>query len=209
MSGRRKAQILEVKKNNAGKPLPAILSRKRKNDEDPMQPVSFLLGRKNFLLTFYLFRISTATSVQWTKKLTMMKTSKEFLSQIFRFHAPQHLGKLCLRNISNFHGIFFPSRVPLATLSLSSDNIVKAEPSPDPDMGYALKLPGRHHSEPISSLVSSPSTPSSSISGATLSPNSQKENRRKQTLSWKRPRMRDSWSQWVLFPFPTPLVLNE
>ena len=64
MSGRRKAQILEVKKNNAGKPLPAILSRKRKNDEDPMQPVSFLSGRKNFSLSFFSFRISTATSVQ-------------------------------------------------------------------------------------------------------------------------------------------------
>ena len=38
MSGRRKAQILEVRKTSSAKPLPAILSRKRKNDEDPMQP---------------------------------------------------------------------------------------------------------------------------------------------------------------------------
>merc|ERR1712042_209169 len=31
------------------------------------------------------------------------------------------------------------------------------------------------------------------------SPSSQKENRRKQTLSWKKPRMRDSWSQFRSF----------
>ena len=41
MAARRKANILGARNMNTGKPLPAILSRKRKNDEDdPMQPVS-------------------------------------------------------------------------------------------------------------------------------------------------------------------------
>eukprot|EP00092_Neocalanus_flemingeri_P036345 GFUD01039568.1.p1 GENE.GFUD01039568.1~~GFUD01039568.1.p1 ORF type:complete len:524 (+),score=128.08 GFUD01039568.1:219-1790(+) len=164
MSGRRKAQILEVRKTTTAKPLPAILNRKRKNDEDPMQPD----------LHGYFSAVNQKTEHN------------------------ENLKGVSFANIQ----ISRPStssRVPLATLSLSSENIVSADPSPNPDMGYALKLPGRHHSEPISSLVASPSTPTSSTSGASLSPNSQKENRRKQTLSWKKPRMRDSWSQFRSF----------
>ena len=38
MTGRRKA-VLGDRKPGSNKPLPAILSRKRKNEEDPMQPV--------------------------------------------------------------------------------------------------------------------------------------------------------------------------
>ena len=71
------------------------------------------------------------------------------------------------------------SRVPLATITSKSENIVSAESSPD--LSYAVKLPDTS-STPFSPLSSS------------VSPNSQK-NRRKQTLSWKKPRMRDSWSQ--------------
>ena len=41
MSARRKANILGSRNMNSTKPLPTILSRKRKNDEeDPMQTVS-------------------------------------------------------------------------------------------------------------------------------------------------------------------------
>jgi len=154
---------LEVRKTNSSKPLPAILSRKRKNDEDPMQPD----------LHSYFSAVN-----QKTEHNENLKGVSFANIQISRPSAS--------------------SRVPLATLSLSSDNIVSsAEPSPNLDMGFALRLPGRHHSEPISSLAF-PSTPTSSTSGA-LSPNSQKENRRKQTLSWKKPRMRDSWSQFRSF----------
>ena len=71
------------------------------------------------------------------------------------------------------------SRVPLATITSKSENILSAESSPD--LSYAVKLPDTS-STPFSPLSSS------------VSPNSQK-NRRKQTLSWKKPRMRDSWSQ--------------
>ena len=46
MAARRKANILGARNMNSGKSLPAILNRKRKNDEDdPMQPVS---ASKNF-----------------------------------------------------------------------------------------------------------------------------------------------------------------
>jgi len=163
MSGRRKAQVLEVRKTNASKPLPAILSRKRKNDEDPMQPD----------LHSYFNPVNQKTDHDENLKGVSFANI-----QISRPSAS--------------------SRVPLATLSLSSDNIISSEPSPDPDLGYALKLPGRHHSEPISSLATSPSTPTSSHVRSS-SPSSQKENRRKQTLSWKRPRMRDSWNQFRSF----------
>ena len=73
----------------------------------------------------------------------------------------------------------FCSRVPLATITSKSENIVSAESSPD--LSYAVKLPDSTNA-PFSPLSSS------------VSPNSQKS-RRKQTLSWKKPRMRDSWSQ--------------
>ena len=72
------------------------------------------------------------------------------------------------------------SRVPLATITSKSENIVSAESSPD--LSYAVKLPD------------TTGTPFSPLSSSQQSPNSQK-NRRKQTLSWKKPRMRDSWSQ--------------
>jgi len=84
------------------------------------------------------------------------------------------------------------SRVPLATLSISSDTNVASNTSnstPMEDqlmMNDLLKLPGRHHSEPT------PTTPTSSISPS-------QKNRRKQTLSWKKPRMRDSWSEFRSF----------
>ena len=57
MAARRKANILGPRNMNTGKPLPAILSRKRKNDEDdPMQPVSDLEKPRKFLyLNFVLF----------------------------------------------------------------------------------------------------------------------------------------------------------
>ena len=72
------------------------------------------------------------------------------------------------------------SRVPLATITSKSENILSAESSPD--LSYAVKLPDSN------------ATPFSPLSSSSVSPNSQK-NRRKQTLSWKKPRMRDSWSQ--------------
>ena len=75
------------------------------------------------------------------------------------------------------------SRVPLATITSKSENIVSAESSPD--LSYAVKLPD---------TTNTPFSPLSSSSSSSVSPNSQK-NRRKQTLSWKKPRMRDSWSQ--------------
>ena len=51
MAARRKATILGSRNMNSSKPLPTILSRKRKNDEDdPMQPVSFI--SKNLLINY-------------------------------------------------------------------------------------------------------------------------------------------------------------
>ena len=76
--------------------------------------------------------------------------------------------------------MFLYSRVPLATITSKSENILSTESSPD--LSYAVKLPDTS------------STPFSPLSSTSVSPNSQK-NRRKQTLSWKKPRMRDSWSQ--------------
>ena len=77
-----------------------------------------------------------------------------------------------------------PSRVPLSTLSISSDNVAAANSTSTSNStsrnvdAFALKLPGsRHHSEPV--IGNSPSPRSS----------------RKQNLGWKKPRMRKSWSE--------------
>jgi len=81
------------------------------------------------------------------------------------------------------------SRVPLATLSISSDNIgqpncggsLGSVGSEHPVGSYTLKLPGsRHHSDPT---------------GQSSSPRRD----RKQTLSWKKPRMRKSWTEFRSF----------
>ena len=62
MAARRKANVLGSRNMNSAKSLPSILSRKRKNEEDEMQTVSFNIfkfGENS--LNFYLFRISTVT----------------------------------------------------------------------------------------------------------------------------------------------------
>ena len=72
MSARRKANILGARNmnttgGNSGKPLPAILSRKRKNEEEePMQPVSFTTYHEGKLTSWnaFYFRISIVTSTQ-------------------------------------------------------------------------------------------------------------------------------------------------
>ena len=102
-------------------------------------------------------------------------------------HLWQELHQSLLNLIFNFpHFFFSPSRVPLSTLSISSDNVAAATSmasttNTSSNVGaFALKLPGsasRHHSEPV--LANSPSPRSS----------------RKQNLGWKKPRMRKSWSE--------------
>ena len=118
--------------------------------------------------------------------LILGKIQKEFYQQTF------------------YYLLFWNSRVPLATLSSNSENIISVDTptsSGDLSLGYALKLPSQFQTEASSSFMSSPTTPTSSHS-----PNSQKS-RRKQTLSWKKPRMRDSWSKWV--PFMILLFLSQ
>lgn len=161
MAARRKANILGARNMNSGKSLPAILNRKRKNDEDdPMQPD---------------------------------------INSYFNSINPNS------EQCENLNGVSFAniqlsrpntSRVPLATLSSNSENIISVDTptsSGDLSLGYALKLPSQFQTEASSSFLSSPTTPTSSHS-----PNSQKS-RRKQTLSWKKPRMRDSWSNFRSF----------
>ena len=101
------------------------------------------------------------------------------------------LGKTMNNKNDMCPNLLYFSRVPLATLSSNAENLLPADSTPETSsLGYALKLPARYNSEPLPSTLVS--TPTSSTIGA--SPNSQK-NRRKQTLSWKKPRMRDSWSK--------------
>jgi len=151
MAARRKANILGNRSLNSSKPLPSILSRKRKNDEDDCEINSYF-----------------------------------------------NTVNLNIEQCENLQGISFAniqlsrpnsSRVPLATISHNSENILPAmEVTPETSsLGYALKLPGQRYE--------TPATPTSSL-GA--SPSSQKH-RRKQTLSWKKPRMRDSWSNFRSF----------
>merc|ERR1719430_2803963 len=99
--------------------------------------------------------------------------------------------------VENMQGVSFSSisrrpltssRVPLSTLSISSDNVAVATSIGSSNTtssgvgAFALKLPGsRHHSEPV--LANSPSPRSS----------------RKQNLGWKKPRMRKSWSEFRSF----------
>lgn len=162
MAARRKATILGSRNMNSSKPLPTILSRKRKNDEDdPMQPD----------INSY-FNSINSNNIEQCENLKGVSFANIQLSR------PNS------------------SRVPLATLSSNQENVMSVENTPDANLSYALKLPGRHHSDPVSSLLSTPSTPTSSTAGS--SPNSQK-NRRKQTLSWKKPRMRESWSNFRSF----------
>jgi len=93
------------------------------------------------------------------------------------------------------------SRVPLATLNVASDNAANigsgSLSQPTPELGehmqiggYAMKLPSgaRHHSEPTLGGDSTPSRPSPG-----------QAHRRKQNLSWKKPRMRDSWNEFRSF----------
>jgi len=92
------------------------------------------------------------------------------------------------------------SRVPLATLNVAADNVGNiggggsmSQPMSVEESsmlgGYAMKLPSgaRHHSEPILNGDTTPSRPSPGGS------------RRKQNLSWKKPRMRDSWNEFRSF----------
>ena len=61
MSGRRKMPLVDQRlKTGSVKPLPTILSRKRKNEEDPMQPVT---SSFNDPINNENRRISTATSM--------------------------------------------------------------------------------------------------------------------------------------------------
>lgn len=150
-------RLSENRRISSAKPVPAILSRKRKSDqEDLMQP-----DIQNY------FPVLTS------------KTDSSENIQLSN----------CGISFTNI-GLSNPptsSRVPLATLSLSSSNIVN-ESVETSTSGYALKLPGaRHNSTPAF-----PSTPTSSS-------NKKENSRRKQTLSWKKPKMRDSWSQFREF----------
>ena len=84
------------------------------------------------------------------------------------------------------------SRVPLAPLAGYTGNVLSESnsASSSPEFGYALKLPGWQAGQ--GSLPDTAATPTSSTSPG--SPGS-KQNRRKQTLSWKKPKMRDTWSE--------------
>ena len=81
--------------------------------------------------------------------------------------------------------------MPLAPLAGYTGNVVSESnsASSSPEFGYALKLPGWQAAQ--GSLPDTAATPTSSSPG---SPGS-KQNRRKQTLSWKKPKMRDTWSE--------------
>lgn len=177
MTSRRVGRVLSEggrkANSSSSKPLPAILSRKRKNDqEDPMQ--------QSDLHSYF-------STVNQKSEQVENLTGVSF-SQI----QPSRPSTA--------------SRVPLATLSISSENNVNNGPNTSLcgdqiRTGYALKLPNvvRHHSEPASlggdaTPVRAPATPTSPSS----SPASQK-NRRKQTLSWKKPRMRESWNEFRAF----------
>jgi len=136
----------------SSKPLPAILNRKRKNDqEDPSQPD----------LHNYFSTSSKDEMVENMQGVSFSTISRRPLTS---------------------------SRVPLSTLSISSDNVAVATSMGSSNTtsssvgAFALKLPGsRHHSEPV--LANSPSPRSS----------------RKQNLGWKKPRMRKSWSEFRSF----------
>jgi len=138
--------------STSSKPLPAILNRKRKNDqEDPTQP-----DLHNFFTSS-----SKDEMVENMQGVSFSSISRRPLTS---------------------------SRVPLSTLSISSDNVAAANSTSTSNStsrnvdAFALKLPGsRHHSEPV--IGNSPSPRSS----------------RKQNLGWKKPRMRKSWSEFRSF----------
>lgn len=155
MTGRRVPRLSENRRVSSAKPVPAILSRKRKSDqEDLMQP-----DIQNY------FPVLTSKT----------ESSENMLSN-------------CGISFTNI-GLSNPptsSRVPLATLSLSSSNNIVSESVESSTSGYALKLPGASFNS------SFPTTPTSSS-------NKKENSRRKQTLKWKKPKMRDSWSQFREF----------
>ena len=68
MSARRKANILGSRNMNSTKPLPTILSRKRKNDEeDPMQTVSLIIIVWKIFNECFSYRISIVILIQSTQ----------------------------------------------------------------------------------------------------------------------------------------------
>jgi len=155
MTSRRVPRLSENRRSTS-KPVPAILSRKRKSDqEDLMQP-----DIQNY------FPVLTSKT----------DSSENVMSN-------------CGISFANI-GLSNPptsSRVPLATLSLSSSQNIPDDPVESSTGGYALKLPGARHS----STPAFPTTPTSSLKI--------QNSRRKQTLSWKKPKMRESWSKFRAF----------
>ena len=181
MAARRKANILGSRNMNSSKPLPTILSRKRKNDdEDVVQTVSLILDWSQRCLYLFVQDINSYLNTNNKSDHSENLQGISFANiQLSRPNSRWDSDSECWFRCWHFCS----SRVPLATLSSSVENILSdsVEASPSPDLSYAIKLPDNTNSAltPLSSNVS---------------PNSQK-NRRKQTLSWKKPRMRDSWSQ--------------
>lgn len=167
MSGRRPALGRLADGGRASsKPLPAILNRKRKNDqEDPSQPDihSFFGGS----LTSGSGRSGPST-----------QDKDEMV---------ENLRGVSFANIQVSRRPLAASRVPLATLSIASDNI-----GPDPvsaaaeSLGsFALRVPGR----------------------AAGGEHKGERRDRKQVLGWKKPKMRKSWSEFRSFisdPAPAP-----
>jgi len=163
MSGRRTLGRLADNGRNTAKPLPAILNRKRKNDQDDLSQPDL----HNF-----------------------------FTSSNSKDDMVENLQGVSFSNIQISRRPPTSSRVPLSTLSNSSENIVSQPLSSNttPGLGsYALKLPTLRHQSDPSQSSSSPS---------------QRIRDRKQTLSWKKPRMRKSWSEFRSFitePVPTSI----
>ena len=75
--------------------------------------------------------------------------------------------------------------MPLATLSISSDNVAAPPSAPAPGLAsYALKLPGaRHHSEPALAPAPAPQ------------PSPRRDRKQSLQQAGKKPRMRKSWSE--------------
>jgi len=147
----RRPALGRLEGGRVGKPLPAILNRKRKNDqEDPSQPDLY-----NFF-----------------------NSSKDEM-------------------VENLQGVSFSnicrpptsSRVPLATLTISSDNVAAPPSAPAPGLAsYALKLPGaRHHSEPTLAPAPAPQ------------PSPRRDRKQSLQQAGKKPRMRKSWSEFRSF----------
>ena len=179
MAARRKANVLGSRNMNSAKSLPTILSRKRKNEEDEMQTVGFDISNLEKFYSTILFVQDINSYLNNTSNLDHSENLQGVSFANIQLSRPNSRWDFPTIATCIELNPCFCSRVPLATITSKSENIVSAESSPD--LSYAVKLPD------------STNTPFSPLSSS-VSPNSQKS-RRKQTLSWKKPRMRDSWSQ--------------